>query len=167
MTMPADKKRSIPARNIAWSTKLPPAAGDSSTKLPTDADAAEERAATQQRLSEPAREARTAAELWLLFITEEMLDLVVKYTNEKIQEGLEKACYSQQRIRKSPYLRATDKVSYDFFKVHELDSFSSVSGPGRIRFFIADPHPDFENLDPDPSVLFDLIYSKSMVPTKN
>ena len=110
VTLPADKKRSIPARNIAWSTKLPPAAGDSSTKLPTAADAAEERAATQQRLSEPAREARTAAELWLLFITEEMLDLVVKYTNEKIQEDLQQANHPVERLKNSTYIRTTDKV---------------------------------------------------------
>jgi hypothetical protein len=45
-----------------------------------------------------------------LFFTEEMLDLLVKYTNQYIQDYLDKVNLSVEKLAKSPYIKLTDKV---------------------------------------------------------
>jgi hypothetical protein len=67
-----------------------------------------------ERLSDPAQAARTTAELWGLFFTEAMLGKILKYTNEKIMETLEKKQYTAAQRRKNPHLKPLDKVTLIF-----------------------------------------------------
>lgn len=62
-------------------------------------------------MSEEAKKAKSAVELWGLFITDKIVDLIVAYTNDKIEEDLVKQNYSRERISSSPYLKKTDKVN--------------------------------------------------------
>ena len=97
--MSADKKQGIPANKITWST------------TPTvDVWEHTSREIIPPQLSDQAKVAETTAELWQLFITEEMLDLMVQYTNEKIQEDLQQANHPIERLKNSTYIRTTDKV---------------------------------------------------------
>ena len=63
---------------------------------------------TGRKLSDEAAEAETIEEIWQLFITDKILDLIVKQTNVKIAEDLDKGKFSNERLAKSPYLRPTD-----------------------------------------------------------
>jgi hypothetical protein len=63
-----------------------------------------------EKISTEAEAAETVDQLWSLFITEEMLDKMVLYTNQSIAEEVENLQYSTERLRKSPYIRPIDKV---------------------------------------------------------
>ena len=64
-------------------------------------------------LSAEAQLAVSPIEFWLLLFTEEMLDLIVQHTNEKIQEDLDgkrAATGSDDFIKKNSHLKLIDKV---------------------------------------------------------
>ena len=51
-------------------------------------------------------------DVWKLLITDEIVNLIVTYTNDKIREDLVKKRYSDKRLAASRYLGLTDTVSY-------------------------------------------------------
>jgi hypothetical protein len=61
-------------------------------------------------LSARALAADSILDLWGLFVTDEILDKIVQYTNEKIREDLERNQYSWEYIVKNPYMKPIDKV---------------------------------------------------------
>jgi hypothetical protein len=63
-------------------------------------------------LSAKALAANSVGDLWGLFITDEILDKVVEYTNVKIGESLERAQYSEEYIAKNTYMKPVDKVTH-------------------------------------------------------
>jgi hypothetical protein len=65
-------------------------------------------------LSKEAQEASTPLELWQLFFTDEMIELIVLHTNEKILEEQEERQFSAERLQKSPYIKPVDKVKQSF-----------------------------------------------------
>jgi hypothetical protein len=69
-----------------------------------------------EKISTEAAAAKTADELWGLFFTDQMLDEIVQHTNESIAEEVEELQYSAERMRKSPYICATDKVGKFFLQ---------------------------------------------------
>jgi hypothetical protein len=82
-----------------------------STKCPTSRKRGPEDIMTKgEKISAEAAAADTVDKLWSLFFTEEMLDKIVQYTNESIVEEVDQLQYSAERMAKSPYIRATDKV---------------------------------------------------------
>jgi hypothetical protein len=62
-------------------------------------------------ISDEAKTAVTEGDLWTLFFTEEILDQIVESTNQKIDEDFLEMSYSDERIKKSPYIVKTDKVN--------------------------------------------------------
>jgi hypothetical protein len=67
-----------------------------------------------EKLSDNALAAKTTAELWGLFFTDNMLDKLVMYTNDKIQETLDKKQYTPAQRRKNTHLKTVDKVHISF-----------------------------------------------------
>ena len=61
-------------------------------------------------ISEEAKAAVTEGDLWSLFFTEEILDEIVTWTNQKIDDRILKKEYSAATLKKSPHICATDKV---------------------------------------------------------
>jgi hypothetical protein len=61
-----------------------------------------------QSLSEEAKAAKRPVDLWKLLITDEIVDLIVKYTNDKISEELQKKPDSAASL----YTGLTDRVSH-------------------------------------------------------
>lgn len=97
----ADRKRGRAAKDITWSTQ----SSASGRRGP------ENIMGKPQQLSAEAQAAKTNGQLWSLFITPEILEVIEKYTNEKIAEDLAKKKYSEEKLRKCPYLKQTDKVN--------------------------------------------------------
>jgi hypothetical protein len=64
-----------------------------------------------EQLSPEAQEAKTAADIWGLFFSDTMMSKMVKYTNDKIQETLDKKQLTLEQIRKAPHLKPVDMVS--------------------------------------------------------
>lgn len=58
-----------------------------------------------------AKAATTYTELWRLFFTDEMLNLLVQYTNQKISDELEAKGYTAERLQKATHIRLTDEVT--------------------------------------------------------
>ena len=61
-------------------------------------------------LSEEAKAAESPVELQQLFFTEEMLELLVRYTNEKIAEDIHQNQYTEDRLKKAPHLKPVGMV---------------------------------------------------------
>ena len=68
----------------------------------------------RQALSEEVKEAKRVVDVWKLLITDDIVNLIVKYTNDKIREDLLKKQFTPQRLAASRYLGLTDAVSYSF-----------------------------------------------------
>jgi hypothetical protein len=66
-----------------------------------------------QKLSDEAQAADTTESLWSLYFTDEILDKIVRYTNESIQAEIETMQYTANRMYKSPYIRDLDKVNLE------------------------------------------------------
>jgi hypothetical protein len=62
-------------------------------------------------LSEEAKAAVTEGDLWSLFFTEEILDEIVTWTNQKIEDRCRQKNYSVATLKKSPHICLTDKVN--------------------------------------------------------
>jgi hypothetical protein len=63
-----------------------------------------------EEISEEAKAAKTSGDLWSLFFTEDMLDKIVQFTNDKISETIEKSRYSTEHLSKNTYIQHIDKV---------------------------------------------------------
>ena len=50
-------------------------------------------------------------DVWKLLVTDEIIDLIVKYTNDKIREDLRDKQYTAKRLAASRHLALTDSVS--------------------------------------------------------
>ena len=100
MNMTGDKARGIPAKTITWSTKPRPNRRLGPENLMTKA----------RKLSQEAEAAGKPLELWQLFWTDEMLDVIVTHTNEKIAEELAERNLTREQLQKSPHLKPLDKV---------------------------------------------------------
>jgi hypothetical protein len=61
-------------------------------------------------MSEEAAAATTEGDLWSLFFTKEMLRKIVDATNDKIEEEFLAKDYTDERMKKSPYIATTDEV---------------------------------------------------------
>ncbi len=96
-----DKKRKRDAKEITWSTKAPKV-----SRL-----APENIMRKPEGLSDEAKAAVTEGDIWCLFFTEEILEQIVDCTNQKIEEEVQKMSYSDDRMKKSPYITTTDKVN--------------------------------------------------------
>ena len=53
-------------------------------------------------------------DVWKLLVTDDIVNLIVKYTNDKIREDHLKKQFTPQRLAASRYLGLTDAVSYSF-----------------------------------------------------
>jgi hypothetical protein len=62
-------------------------------------------------ISTEAKEAGTPKEIWQLFFSEEMLDLIVLHTNQKITEEQEEK-WTAERLQRCSHMKPIDKVSY-------------------------------------------------------
>ncbi len=62
-----------------------------------------------EAVSDKAKAANSTAELWGLFMTEEILDKIVTYTNQKINETILKRKYTEKFLRKRSHIRHLDK----------------------------------------------------------
>jgi hypothetical protein len=98
----ADKKRDRPSREITWTTKAPA----------TRKRGPEDIMSKPEKISDEALAAQSAGDMWSIFFTEEMLRIIVDCTNEKIEESFLKNDYSEERLRKSPYIAQTDMVIF-------------------------------------------------------
>lgn len=98
--MTADRERGIPAKEVSWSSQEPPRGRRGPENLPRKPRA----------LSEEAKAAVEPVQLWQLFFTEDMLNILVVHTNEKIAEDHEAKQYSQATLKKNPYLKQVDIV---------------------------------------------------------
>ena len=103
ITMTADRERGIPPKVITWTSVAPPRGPEI---LPTKPRA----------LSEEARAAASPVELWQLFFTEEMLELLVRYTNERIAEDIQENLfrYTEENLKKAPHLKPVGMVSVQY-----------------------------------------------------
>jgi len=69
----------------------------------------------ERQLSTEAKNAEKIVDIWGCLVTDELLEVILLHTNEKIRESEDKQednQYSSARLKKSPYLKETDKVSY-------------------------------------------------------
>jgi hypothetical protein len=69
----------------------------------------------ERQLSTEAKNAEKIVDIWGCLVTDELLEVILLHTNEKIRESADKQednQYSSARLKKSPYLKETDKVSY-------------------------------------------------------
>jgi hypothetical protein len=98
----ADKKRGRPSRELIWTTKAPG----------TRKRGPEDIMSKPERISDEALAAQSVGDFWSLFVTDEMLHTIVEATNEKIEESFLKNGYSEERLRKSPYIVQTDAVNF-------------------------------------------------------
>jgi hypothetical protein len=62
-------------------------------------------------ISEEAKAAVTEGDLWSLYFTEKIINEIVTWTNQKIEYKIEKKNYSEDTLKKSPYISTTDEVS--------------------------------------------------------
>ena len=62
-------------------------------------------------ISDDAKAAVTEEDLWSLFFTKEILQEIVTWTNQKIEEQILKKNYSADTLKKSPYITTTDEVN--------------------------------------------------------
>jgi hypothetical protein len=65
-----------------------------------------------EKLSAEAASATTEDQLWGLFFSDKILDKIVHYTNDSIQEDIDQQRYTQERLRLSPYIKFVDKVIF-------------------------------------------------------
>jgi hypothetical protein len=96
----ADKQWNTRAKTITWTNKPPPA-----TRQPPD-----NILTTDRRLSAQAQAAVTPKQHWECFFTDEILELIVEYTNMKIAESIQEREYTAERLQQSPYIKPVDKV---------------------------------------------------------
>jgi hypothetical protein len=95
-----DNKRKRPARDLTWTTVIPP----NRRRGPEDI------MSKPQKMSVEAEAATTEGDLWSLFFTSEMLRKIVEATNDKIEHEFLSKDYSDERMKKSPYIATTDEV---------------------------------------------------------
>jgi hypothetical protein len=74
-----------------------------------------------ERLSSEAAAATTEDRLWGLFFSEEIVDKMVHYTNDSIQEDIDQQRYTLERLRVSPYIKFVDKVTFCHFIASVVD----------------------------------------------
>jgi hypothetical protein len=96
----ADKQRNTRAKTITWTNKPPPATRQPPNNILT----------TDRRLSAQAQAAVTPKQHWECFFTDEILELIVEYTNMKIAESIQENEYTAERLQHSPYIKPVDKV---------------------------------------------------------
>jgi len=99
--MTKDSKRGRPARDVFW-TNQPP-----QTRRRPPADIMTKK----EGLSPRAKAAQKISELWGLFFTPEMTAKIVQYTNDKIQETMNKKKWTREQLRKKPHIKFVDLVS--------------------------------------------------------
>jgi len=95
----ADKQWNTSAKTITWTNKRPVATRQPPNNI----------LATDRRLSPQAQAAVTPKQHWQCFFTDEILELIVEYTNMKIAESILEKEYSAERLQQSPYIRPVDK----------------------------------------------------------
>jgi hypothetical protein len=96
----ADKQWKTKARTVTWTNKEPHARRQPPENI----------LRAKRRLSDQAQAAVTPKEHWLCFFTEEIRDLIVKHTNEKIADSIQEKKYSAERLQQSPYIKPVDRV---------------------------------------------------------
>lgn len=104
MKMTGDRARGIAPKTITWTTQ----------PRPPRRIGPENIMSKPRKLSEEAAAASSPLELWELYWTDEMLDIIVTHTNEKIAEELLEKDLTEEQLQKSPYLRLVDKVKNCF-----------------------------------------------------
>jgi hypothetical protein len=91
-----------------------------------------------EELSDEAKEAKTTEDLWSLFFTDTILDKIVQYTNEKIDEDVQKKQLTAEQLRRFPHMQQIDKVLVHLFLTTKLfflvDSNSVGIQAGLMRF---------------------------------
>lgn len=102
MKMTGDRAKGIAAKTITWSTKPRPNRRLGPENLMTKV----------RKLSAEAEAAGKPLELWQLFWTDEMLDVIVTHTNEKIAEVVAEKNLTREQLHKSSYIRPVDKVKH-------------------------------------------------------
>jgi hypothetical protein len=103
--MTKDAKRGRPAQKVVWTNQPPP------TRRHPPSDIMSKR----EGLSPRAQAAVRIVDIWGLFFTPEMMMKVVRYTNEKIQETMDKNTFSRADLKKKPHIKSVDLVSSRFF----------------------------------------------------
>ncbi len=103
ITVTGDKDWGTKTRQVIW-TNIPP---------PPRRLAPENIMTKPRTLSREAQDAEKPIEFWELFFTDEMLDVTVKHTNEKITAEINskrQATGSDEFLKKSPCIKIMDKV---------------------------------------------------------
>jgi len=101
----ADKEWGTQTRQVMW-TKKPPTRGRTSQNDLRTKD---------RSISEEAQQAEKPIEFWHILFTEEMLDVIVLHTNEKIQGEIDERraeTGSYEFLKKNSHLKLIDKVKY-------------------------------------------------------
>ncbi len=102
-------------------------------------------------LSEAAKAAVTEEDLWSLFFSQQILDEIVTWTNQKIEARILQKNYSAETLKKSPHISTTDEViiyciykylPFHFFKHQCCGSEIIFSDPDQTFSIISDPFPD-------------------------
>ena len=101
MKVTADRKRNRPEQTISWTNQLPIRRGRRTPENQLDVG---------EGISDQAKAAESTADLWSLFFTDEILDLIVTYTNQKIDEDIVAYNYTQESLKKHCHIRHVDKV---------------------------------------------------------
>jgi hypothetical protein len=100
-----DKDWGTNTRQVVW-TNVPPA---SRRRGPEDITH------RPRTLSGEAQQAEKPIEFWQLFFTDQMLDLIMEHTNQKISADIDdrrRLTGSDVFLNKSPHLKLVDKVKY-------------------------------------------------------
>ncbi len=105
MKISGDRKRNLDPTEITWTTKAPQRARVSPENIMTKPAA----------LSEEAKAAVTEEDLWSLFFSQQILDEIVTWTNQKIEARILEKNYTAETLKKSPHMSTTDEVPNQFF----------------------------------------------------
>ncbi len=102
-------------------------------------------------LSEAAKAAVTEEDLWSLFFSQQILEEIVTWTNQKIEARILEKNYSAETLKKSPHISTTDEViifcidkylPFIFLKHQCCGSEIIFSDPDPTFPIISDPYPD-------------------------
>ena len=91
----------------------------------------------KEGLSPRAKAAVKLVDLWSLFFTPEITAKIVRYTNDKIQETLDKRRWTKEDLKKKPHVKFVDLVRTSTFSQCLFDE----NPPVNARFLGSDSNP--------------------------
>jgi len=116
----ADKEWGTQTRQVMWTNQQPTRGRTSQNDLRTK----------DRSISAEAQQAEKPIEFWHILFTEEMLDVIVLHTNEKIQGEIDERraeTGSYEFLKKNSHLKLIDKVKYYFYPLSVCFTFLKIS----------------------------------------